>query len=83
MKVRRYCEPSIVSCRVSCVVWRVACRKTQVKDLLDKSYKRAWDCLQTNRRDLEKLAKALLQHESLTGSEIKDVLAGKVKIKAE
>lgn len=49
----------------------------EVKDLLDKSYKRAWDCLQTNRRDLEKLAKALLQHESLTGSEIKDVLAGK------
>lgn len=49
-----------------------------MKDLLDKSYKRAWDCLHTHRRDLEKLAKALLQHESLTGAEIKDVLAGKV-----
>lgn len=49
----------------------------KVKDLLDKSYKRAWDLLHNNRRDLERLATALLKHESLTGAEIKDILAGK------
>lgn len=48
-----------------------------MKALLDNSYKRARDCLNNNRRDLERLASALLKHESLTAAEIKDVLAGK------
>ena len=36
--------------------------------------------LKKNKKQLEKLAKALLEFETLTGSEIKDLLAGK-KIK--
>lgn len=54
----------------------------QVRDILDKSYKRAWSCLETHRRDLDLLANALIKHETLTGAEIKDVLAGK-PIKAD
>ena len=50
---------------------------TQVRDLLDKSYQRAWTCLQTHRRDLDLLANALIKHETLTGAEIKDLLLGK------
>lgn len=49
----------------------------QVKILLDESYKRAWECLEKNRSHLDSLADALLKHETLTGSQIKDVLAGK------
>ncbi len=48
-----------------------------MRDLLDKSYQRAWACLQTHRRDLDLLANALIKHETLTGAEIKDLLLGK------
>lgn len=44
---------------------------------MDKSYKRAWVCLETHRRDLDLLANALIKHETLTGAEINDILAGK------
>ncbi|CAM9191094.1 unnamed protein product [Scytosiphon promiscuus] len=50
---------------------------SEVRELLDKSYQRAWACLQTNRRDLDLLANALIKHETLTGAEIKDLLLGK------
>lgn len=52
-------------------------KNTQVRELLDKSYQRAWTCLQTHRRDLDLLANALIKHETLTGAEIKDLLLGK------
>ncbi|CAB1097971.1 unnamed protein product [Ectocarpus sp. CCAP 1310/34] len=51
--------------------------RAKVRDLLDKSYQRAWACLQTHRRDLDLLANALIKHETLTGAEIKDLLGGK------
>lgn len=51
--------------------------RTQVREILDKSYQRAWACLQTHRSDLDLLANALIKHETLTGAEIKDLLMGK------
>lgn len=66
------------------IVFQPLSRPDQVRDLLDKSYKRAWACLETHRRDLDVLANALMKHETLTGAEINDVLAGRpVKQDAE
>merc|ERR1712070_1137784 len=52
----------------------------EVKKVLTASYRRAKTLLTNNRRQLEKIAEALLEYETLTGSQIKDLLAGK-KIK--
>lgn len=49
----------------------------EVKDLLDASYNRAKALLELHRKDLDTLAKGLLQYESLAGGEIVDLLNGK------
>lgn len=54
-------------------------RKTiddEVKKLCDASYKRAKDILVSKNADLEKLAKALLEYETLSGAEIDKILKG-------
>ncbi len=49
----------------------------EVKRIVSEALQRAKDILTEKRADLEKLAKALLEYETLTGEEIKDLLAGK------
>ena len=49
----------------------------EVRKLLDASYQRAKKLLNNHRRELERLAKALLEHETLTAEEIKLVIRGK------
>lgn len=49
----------------------------EVKDLVNEGYKTAESILKKHRDELETLAKALLEYETLTGHEITDVLAGK------
>lgn len=48
----------------------------EVKKLCDASYKRAKTILETHHGDLEKIAKALLKYETLSGAEIKKILNG-------
>ncbi|KAG7400712.1 ATP-dependent zinc metalloprotease FTSH 4, mitochondrial [Phytophthora boehmeriae] len=48
----------------------------EVKKLCDASYKRAKDILVSKHADLEKLAQALLEYETLSGAEIEKVLKG-------
>ncbi|RHY63711.1 hypothetical protein DYB30_000134 [Aphanomyces astaci] len=50
--------------------------KFRVRKLCDASYKRASSILMKNRADLETLAKALLEYETLSGQEITDILRG-------
>src|SRR5262249_61917089 len=50
---------------------------TEIKRLVEAGYGEAQQILQEKRGDLETLAKALLEFETLTGDEIKDLLAGK------
>lgn len=61
-------------------------RKTiddEVKKLCDASYKRAKHILETHKGDLEKVANALLEYETLSGAEIKKLLKGeKIERKA-
>lgn len=49
----------------------------EVKNFVDEGYKKAEKILEENSNQLETLAQALLEHETLTGDEINDVLAGK------
>ena len=49
----------------------------EVKQLLADSYARAKTLLERNRKELDVLAKALLEHETLSGAEIQTVLSGK------
>lgn len=49
----------------------------EVERLLMESYERAKRCLVSHRRDLETVAKGLLEHETLSGKELKQLLAGK------
>ncbi|EWM27565.1 atp-dependent zinc metalloprotease ftsh mitochondrial-like protein [Nannochloropsis gaditana] len=49
----------------------------EVKAILDASHLRAKELLVKHKGDLDLLAKALLDHETLTGPEIVDLLAGK------
>lgn len=49
----------------------------EVKELLNASYARTKALLEANRRDLEIIAKGLLQYESLAGGEIVDLINGK------
>src|SRR6266508_545146 len=48
-----------------------------IKRLVEAGYEEAHHILQEKRGDLETLAKGLLEFETLTGDEIKDLLAGK------
>jgi len=49
----------------------------EVRRLIDESYLRATKILTDNRDMLDKIGNALLEFETLTGSEINDILAGK------
>lgn len=49
----------------------------EVKKIIDTALSRAKEILNEKKSDLEKLAKSLLEYETLTGEEIKDLLAGK------
>ncbi len=49
----------------------------EVKKIVEIALNKARDILTQKRDDLEKLAKSLLEFETLTGDEIKDLLAGK------
>ena len=51
----------------------------EVKVILDAAYKNAETILKKKKKDLEKLAKALLEYETLSGDEIQDLLKGKLK----
>ncbi len=48
----------------------------EVKRIVDDAYARAYKCLNDNRGELETLAQALLEYETLDGSEIPRVLKG-------
>ncbi len=49
----------------------------EIKRLVEAAHAEARHILETKRADLETLAKGLLEYETLTGDEIKDLLAGK------
>lgn len=49
----------------------------EIKRLVTDGYEEAKKILQQNRKDWETLAEALMEYETLTGDEIKDILAGK------
>lgn len=49
----------------------------EVQKLLTASYSRAKAILETHRKDLDTIAKGLIENETLTGSELRDLLAGK------
>ncbi|MBK66877.1 MAG: cell division protein FtsH [Rickettsiales bacterium] len=49
----------------------------EVRDIVESAYTRAKDILKKYNKDLEKLAQGLLEYETLSGDEIKDLLAGK------
>ena len=51
---------------------------TEIKRLVTEGYEEAQKILKTNKKDWEKLALALMEYETLTGDEIKDIIAGKV-----
>ena len=50
----------------------------EIKRLVTDGYEEAKKILQTHKQDWETLAQALMEYETLTGDEIKDILAGKV-----
>ena len=50
----------------------------EIKRLVTDGYEEAKKILQKHKQDWETLAQALMEYETLTGDEIKDVLAGKV-----
>jgi len=50
---------------------------SEVNGLLDESYKRAMNILKTHRKELDLLAEALLNYETLDGDEVKTIIEGK------
>ena len=50
---------------------------SEIKRIVDEAHKKAKKILNEKRDDLEKLARSLLEYETLSGDEIKDLLAGK------
>lgn len=50
---------------------------SEVRRLLDESYARAKALLEKHRRELALVAEALMEHETLSGSEVADVVKGK------
>jgi cell division protease FtsH len=55
----------------------------EVRRLIDEGYQKAKKILTEKNDDLHKLAQALLEYESLSGDEIKDLLAGKPIIRED
>ncbi|MBR1825558.1 MAG: ATP-dependent zinc metalloprotease FtsH [Alphaproteobacteria bacterium] len=55
----------------------------EIKRLLTEAHKQATDILQQYDNELEALAQALMEYETLTGDEIRDVVAGKPLNRAE
>ena len=49
----------------------------EISSLINRAYKRTQDILKTNRKELETLAKGLIQYETLSGEEIQTLLKGK------
>ena len=49
---------------------------TEIRDLVEGAHKRATDILKTHEDKLHLLANALLEYETLTGDEIRKVIAG-------
>ena len=48
-----------------------------MKRFIDEGYDRAYKILSENEEEFERLAQGLLEYETLTGEEIKRVIAGK------
>ena len=48
----------------------------EIRDIVESAYQRSKEVLKKKKKDLEKLALGLLEYETLTGDEIKDLLAG-------
>lgn len=48
----------------------------EIRAIVDKTYARAEKILKSNKRALELLAQGLLEHETLTGEEIKKIIGG-------
>ena len=55
----------------------------EIKRLVTTGYERAKKLLEEKKTEWETLAKALIEYETLTGEEIKDVIAGKVIDKSD
>ncbi|MCB1532955.1 MAG: ATP-dependent zinc metalloprotease FtsH [Alphaproteobacteria bacterium] len=55
----------------------------EVRKLIDEGYDKAKKILTEKNKDLHTLAKALLEYESLSGDEIKDLLAGKAILRED
>jgi cell division protease FtsH len=55
----------------------------EVKKIVSSCYEKAQDILTKKRKNLELVAKNLLEFETLTGEEIKDILKGKKIIRDE
>jgi cell division protease FtsH len=53
----------------------------EIRRLVEDGYKEARRVLEEKRGDLELLAKGLLEYETLSGDEIKDLLAGKPPVR--
>jgi len=48
----------------------------EVKEMLESAYVRAKTLLQTHENELHSIAKSLLDRESLTGAELKEIILG-------
>ncbi len=49
----------------------------EIRAIVDRTYKRAEDILKSNVKELELLAQGLLEHETLSGEDIKKIVNGK------
>jgi ATP-dependent metalloprotease FtsH len=56
---------------------RMALIDAEVEEILQDSYKRVFSLLSKNRSTLDRLANTLLEYETLSAEEVKDVVAGK------
>jgi cell division protease FtsH len=54
---------------------------SEIRRLVEEGYKQATRILTEKRADLEVLAKGLLEYETLTGDEIKELLPGKPPVR--
>jgi len=54
-----------------------------VRAIVDESYKQAWDILEGQRDNLERLSETLLEHETLNSEQIDEIMAGKILLAPE